>query len=129
MIIISYKIGKHLLDSLYKSEFEKNIINHIKENTNSILILIISSKQVYKINLRDENSNLLKVKIISKINEITNKVDQLDILNKKLILKDYVDNILPKIKSKIYNECFSFENNYYYKSNNFQSSNKRIKKI
>lgn len=123
MLFLTLKLGKHLLDKNYKLLFIQTIKNIIeKDNIISVtLIFIISSNEIYKILLNsDLPANLLTI-VEKQISLVINEIEIFNIEKKKYILKDYVENILPKINKIIHVESFTLDNNYYYKNNEFNN--------
>jgi len=123
MLYLTFKVGKHLLDKNYKSLFIKTIKNIIEKDniTNATLIFIISSSEIYKILFNSELSTNLLTSIEKKISLVTDEIEIFNIEKKKYILKDYVENIIPKINKIIHVESFILDNDYYYKNNDFNN--------
>ena len=123
MLYLTFKVGKHLLDKNYKSLFIKTIKNIIEKDniTNATLIFIISSSEIYKILFNSELSTNLLTSIEKKISLVTDEIEIFNLEKKKYILKDYVENIIPKINKIIHVESFILDNDYYYKNNDFNN--------
>ena len=123
MLYLTFKVGKHLLDKNYKSLFIKTIKNIIEKDniTNATLIFIISSSEIYKILLNSELFTNLLTSIEKQISLVTDEIEIFNIEKKKYILKDYVENIIPKINKIIHVESFILDNDYYYKNNDFNN--------
>jgi len=123
MLFLTFKVGKHLLDKNYKSLFIKTIKNIIEKDNiiNATLIFIISSNEIYKILLNSELSTNLLTSIEKQISLVTDEIEIFNIEKKKYILKDYVENIIPKINKIIHIESFILDNDYYYKNNDFNN--------